>query len=56
MEDMHTDLGVLKDNVYRLSYNPVRQQVMTSLPARIVGIIYFCAEVSLVYFVFLDIY
>ena len=25
---------------------------MTSLPARIVGIIYFCAEVGLVYFVF----
>ena len=56
VEDMHTDLGVLKDNVYRLSYNPVWQQVMTSLPARIVGIIYFCAEVSLEYFVFLDIY
>ena len=36
--------------------NPVWQQVMTSLPARIVGIIYFCAEVGLVYFVFLDIY
>ena len=29
--------------------NPVWQQAMTSLPARIVGIIYFCAGVGLVY-------